>query len=172
MRRKKIKLAGIPAFLKKILVDYIRPFKKGVKEREAGFTLIEILVASMILLILISVTGFLVSKNVGKAKVTSTKNQIQIFSMALNAYFLDCGFYPSTEQGLKALIEKPILEPVPEAWDGPYLDKIEIPEDHWGYEYEYKNPGPRGLPFGVRSFGADSREGGEGQDRDITSWQN
>jgi general secretion pathway protein G len=146
--------------------------KKTGTGGEAGFTLIEILVASMILLILISVTGFLVTRNVGKARTTSAKNQVQIFSMALNSYFLDCGTYPTTEQGLKSLIEKPILEPVPEGWDGPYLDKIEIPKDPWDKEYEYKNPGPQGLPFGIRSYGADGREGGENQDQDIVSWKN
>ena len=146
----------------------IKKFRFGADD---GFTLVEILVASMILLILISVTGFLVTRNVGKARTTSAKNQVQIFSMALNSYFLDCGTYPTTEQGLKSLIEKPILEPVPQSWDGPYLDKIEIPKDPWENEYEYKNPGPQGLPFGIRSFGADGREGGENQDRDIVSWK-
>lgn len=155
--------------------DFRRKVLKCIKKcfsGNAGFTLIEILVASMILLILISVTGFLVSKNVGKARHTSAKNQIRIFSMAVNSYFLDCGVYPSTEQGLDALVEKPTLEPVPDAWDGPYLDKIEIPPDSWGNHFEYANPGPQGLPFGIRSFGADGREGGEGQNKDIVSWEN
>ncbi len=149
----------------------LQGLKKNIrKEKSSGFTLIEIMVAAMILLILISVAGFVVTRNIGKAKVISAKNQIQIFSMALNSYFLDCGTYPTTEQGLKALWEKPVLEPVPEEWDGPYLDKF-VPDDPWDRSYEYKIPGPHGLPFGIRSFGSDGLEGGEGSDRDITSWE-
>ena len=169
MVTKKHWFAGPGKYLKKWMWNIrIKKLRSG---SEAGFTLIEILVASMILLIMISVTGLLVTRNVGKAKTTSSKNQVQIFSMAVNGYFLDCGVYPTTEQGLKSLIEKPILEPVPGGWDGPYLDKTEIPNDPWDNEYEYKNPGPQGLPFGIRSFGADGREGGEKQDRDIVSWK-
>ena len=154
----------------RITAIYIKKIQK-IFRAESGFTLIEIMVASMVLLILISVAGFVVTRNVGKAKTVSTKNQIQIFSMALNSYFLDCGIYPTTEQGLKALWEKPVLEPVPEAWDGPYLDKV-VPKDPWGNDYEYSSPGPHGLPFGIRSFGADGMEGGEIQNKDITSWEN
>lgn len=149
---------------------FIRIGKKTRKKQDAGFTLIEIMVAAMILLILISVAGFVVTRNIGKAKVISAKNQIQIFSMALNSYFLDSGQYPSIEQGLAALWEKPVLEPVPEGWDGPYLDKF-VPDDPWDHPYEYTSPGPHGLPFGIRSFGADGLEGGEGAERDITSWE-
>jgi len=149
---------------------FIRIRRKAVDTQDAGFTLIEIMVAAMILLILISVAGFVVTRNIGKAKVISAKNQIQIFSMALNSFFLDSGQYPSTEQGLSALWEKPVLEPVPDGWDGPYLDKF-VPDDPWDQPYEYTSPGPHGLPFGIRSFGADGLEGGEGVDRDIMSWE-
>lgn len=138
---------------------------------EAGFTLIEIMVASIVLLILISVAGFVVSRNVGKAKIISSKNQIQIFSMALNSYFLDCGVYPTTEQGLQALWEIPVMEPVPDSWNGPYLDK-EIPKDPWNNEFKYNAPGPHGLPFGIQSYGEDRLEGGEGKNGDIVSWKN
>ena len=149
---------------------YFKKFSKTIK-KETGFTLIEIMVASMILLILISVAGFVITRHVGRAKVTSAKNQIQIFSMALNSYFLDCGEYPTTEQGLKALWEKPVLEPVPGGWEGPYLDKM-VPEDPWGNDYDYSSPGPHGLPFGIQSFGGDGLDGGEESDKDIRSWEN
>jgi general secretion pathway protein G len=155
---------------KKTAARFVKTAKNARDKKTAGFTLIEIMVAAMILLILISVAGFVVTRNIGKAKVISAKNQIQIFSMALNSYFLDSGQYPSTEQGLAALWEKPVLEPVPEGWDGPYLDKF-VPDDPWGRAYEYTSPGPHGLPFGIRSFGADGLEGGEGADQDIASWQ-
>jgi general secretion pathway protein G len=142
-------------------------WKRRVKsDREAGFTLIEIMVASIVLLILISVAGFMVTRNVGKARTVSAKNQIEIYGMALSAYFLDCGVYPSEEQGLDSLWERPILEPVPEGWAGPYIDKP-VPADPWNNPYEYTNPGPHGLPFGVRSLGDDGAEG----DGDIASWK-
>lgn len=140
------------------------------KDNQAGFTFIEIMVAMMILFILIGSAGFTYIRYVSKARVVAAKNQAQSFSIALNSYFLDCGRYPTTEQGLKALWEKPILEPVPKGWDGPYLNK-KVPIDPWDKEYEYKVPGPHGLPFGIRSFGADRMEGGEGKDRDLCSWE-
>jgi general secretion pathway protein G len=159
------------------LRDFIRSFrsirgflKKHGQSGEEGFTLIEIMVASMILLIIISVSGFMVTRNIGKARTVSAKNQIQIFSMALNSYFLDCGIYPSKDQGLNALWEKPINEPIPVEWDGPYLDK-KIPNDPWGNPYVYESPGPNGLPFGIRSFGADGADGGNEKSKDIVSWE-
>ncbi|MBN2323953.1 MAG: type II secretion system major pseudopilin GspG [Spirochaetes bacterium] len=135
-------------------------------KKEAGFTLIEIMVASVVLLILISVTGFVISKQVEKARVISCRNQIHIFSMALNAYFLDCEIYPTTEQGLGALWERPVFEPMPENWNGPYIDSA-VPRDPWSNAYQYFCPGSYGLPFGIRSLGADGREGAD----DINSWE-
>jgi len=168
--RKRGKKPVMKSVMKEIAAS-LQGLKKEIKKKkDSGFTLIEIMVAAMILLILISVAGFVVTRNIGKAKVISAKNQIQIFAMALNSYFLDCGTYPTTDQGLKALWEKPVLEPVPEDWEGPYLDKF-VPDDPWDRAYEYTTPGPHGLPFGIRSFGADGLEGGEGSDRDITSWE-
>ena len=141
------------------------------QNREAGFTLIEIMVASIVLLILISVAGFVVTRNVGKARTVSAKNQIEIFKVALNTYFLDCGVYPTEKQDLDALWERPILEPAPMGWEGPYIDKT-FPMDPWDNPYEYTNPGPHGLPFGIRSFGADGVKGGDSQNKDIASWEN
>lgn len=139
------------------------------RDKQAGFTFIEIMVAMMILIILIGAAGFTYIRYISKARIVAAKNQIESLSVALTSYFLDSGRYPTTEQGLQALWEKPILEPVPKGWDGPYLNK-KVPKDPWGNEYEYKSPGPYGLPFGIRSFGADAMEGGEGNDRDLSSW--
>jgi general secretion pathway protein G len=139
-------------------------------DRQAGFTFIEIMVAMMILLILIGAAGFTYIRYVSRARVVGAKNQIEAFSIALNAYYLDCGRYPTAEQGLKALWEKPVLEPVPSQWSGPYLNK-EVPQDPWGRPYEYQNPGPSGLPFALRSLGGDGAEGGEGNDQDVLSWK-
>jgi len=140
------------------------------EDRQAGFTFIEIMVAMMILLILIGAAGFTYIRYVARARVVGAKNQVEAFSIALNSYYLDNGRYPTNEQGLKALWEKPVLEPLPAQWTGPYLNK-EVPKDPWGHEYEYKNPGPSGLPFAIRSFGADGVEGGDGNDQDVLSWK-
>lgn len=107
---------------------------------------------------------------VDRARQVTARSQIETFSLALQAYAIDCRRYPTQEQGLQALWQKPILEPVPSGWSGPYVEKS-IPADPWGNAYEYLVPGPEGLPFGIRSFGADGREGGEGNDRDVSSWQ-
>jgi general secretion pathway protein G len=139
------------------------------EDRQTGFTFIEIMVAMMILLILIGAAGFTYIRYVARARVVGAKNQIEAFSIALNAYYLDNGRYPTADQGLKSLWEKPVLEPLPAQWSGPYLNKV-VPNDPWGHEYEYRNPGPSGLPFAIRSFGADGAEGGEDNDKDVLSW--
>ena len=138
-------------------------------DRQAGFTFIEIMVAMMILVILIGVAGFTYVRYVARARVVGARNQLEVFEIALNSYYLDCGIYPTPEQGLGSLWEKPLLEPVPSQWIGPYLNKM-VPSDPWGHPYEYAVPGPGGLPFAVRSLGADGAEGGEGNDADVTSW--
>lgn len=145
--------------------------EKKQPDREAGFTFIEIMVAMMILFILLGAAGFTYIRYVGRARLVAAKNQIETFALALNSYYMDCGRYPTKEQTLEALWEKPILEPVPKVWDGPYLNK-KVPNDPWGHDYDYESPGPHGLPYGIRSFGADGLEGGEDSDKDITSWEN
>ena len=137
---------------------------------QAGFTLIEILVASTILLILISVSGFLVSRYLSRARAIGARNQIDAFSMGLTGYFIDTGRYPSTEQGLQALWRRPSVDPVPTDWNGPYLER-EIPDDPWGFDYLYQTPGPNDLPYEIRSRGADGVDGGEGADADVVSWR-
>ena len=107
---------------------------------------------------------------VDRARQVTARSQIESFSLALQAYAIDCKQYPAQEQGLQALWEKPVLEPVPASWSGPYMEK-KIPNDPWGRPYEYTVPGPGGLPFGLRSLGADGKEGGEGNDKDVASWQ-
>ena len=136
---------------------------------QAGFTFIEIMVAMMILVILIGVAGFTYVRYIGRARVVGARNQIEILGIALNSYYLDNGRYPSAEQGLAALWEKPLLEPVPAQWSGPYLTR-QLPVDPWGHPYEYAVPGPSGLPYAIRSLGADGAEGGEGSDADVVSW--
>jgi general secretion pathway protein G len=124
-----------------------------------------------IILILMSAVGFMAFRWVDRAKVVTAKSQIETLSLALNAYALDCKQFPSQEQGLDSLFTKPSLEPVPAGWAGPYVEK-KVTTDPWGHPYEYTVPGPSGLPFGIRTLGADSKEGGEGNDKDISSWEN
>ena len=144
--------------------------RSSIREhRQAGFTFIEIMVAMMILVVLIGLAGFTYVRYIARARVVGARNQIETFGIALNSYYLDTGRYPTSEQGLAALWEKPLLSPVPSQWDGPYLTR-ELPVDPWGNAYEYTAPGPNGLPFAIRSLGADGAEGGEGNDADIVSW--
>lgn len=130
----------------------------------------EVLVVIAIILILTSAVGFMAFRYVEKARRVAARNQIETLSLALNAYALDCTRYPTKEQGLDALWVKPVLEPLPEGWNGPYVNK-RISADPWGHLYEYSVPGPNNLPFGIRSFGASGREGGEGNDEAISSWE-
>ena len=145
--------------------------RRAAKRRgEQGFTFIEVLVSMMIVFILAGSAGFVYFRNVSRARVVGARDQIQVFELALSSYFVDCTVYPSTEQGLEALWQKPIIEPVPRGWDGPYLTK-ELPRDPWGREYRYRAPGPNNLPFEILSLGSDGAEGGEGDAADIVSWK-
>jgi general secretion pathway protein G len=136
-----------------------------------GWTFMETLIAIAIILVLTSSVGFVAIHNLDKAKTATAKTQIDSLSVALESYYIDCSRYPTTEQGLAALWQKPTSEPVSPFWNGPYLLKA-VPKDPWGNDYEYKVPGQNGLPYSIRSFGSDGREGGEGKDADITSWEN
>ena len=133
-----------------------------------GFTLIEILVVVSILAILGALIVPKIMDRPNEARVVAAKQDIGTLVAALKLYKLDNGRYPSTEQGLKALLEKPVSEPVPANWkSGGYLEKA--PKDPWGHDYIYLNPGLNGE-IDVMSYGADGQQGGEGYDADIGSW--
>ena len=135
-----------------------------------GFTLIEILVVIAVIAILASLVAPNVFRHVGTAQDATARAQIEMFGAALDAYRLDNGRYPSTQQGLEALRTEPASDPRPRDWRGPYLRKA-VPLDPWGNAYVYRSPGevnPNG--FDLVSLGADGRPGGEGEDADITSW--
>jgi general secretion pathway protein G len=106
-------------------------------------------------------------KNVGKGKVTAAKAQIANFQTALGSYKLEVGTFPTTEEGLQALRVKPLSAT---RWDGPYLVK-EIPSDPWGNPYVYKFPDEHGDEPDIVCYGADGREGGEGENEDVVSWK-
>jgi len=135
-----------------------------------GFTLIELMVVIAILGIL---AALIVPKFVGftdDARVSAAKQDIASIMQALKVYRIDNGTYPTTEQGLRALIAKPTTEPIPSNWrQGGYLERNSMPMDPWKREYKYLNPGLRGE-IDVFSFGRDGQSGGEGYDADIGSW--
>lgn len=134
--------------------------------REGGFTLVEILVVIIIIGLLAALVGPRLFGKVGMAKQKAAKAQIELFGTAFDAFRLDVGRYPTTEEGLKALREKPSGA---EAWLGPYLPK-EIPVDPWGKSYVYKCPGEH-SDYDLISYGLDGAEGGEGENQDIVSWK-
>ncbi|QQO10743.1 type II secretion system major pseudopilin GspG [Breznakiella homolactica] len=136
---------------------------------DGGWTFMETLIVIAIVLILTSSVGFMAIQYLDKARIATARSQIDSFSIALESYYIDCGRYPTTEQGLAALWQKPSVEPSSANWSGPYMYK-NVPKDPWGNDYEYLVPGQNNLPYSIRSFGADGREGGEKNDADITSW--
>jgi general secretion pathway protein G len=139
---------------------------EGVRRKDRGFTLIEILIVVIIIGLLASLVGPKLFSKLSGAKQKSAKAQIELFGTALDALRLDVGRYPTTEEGLKVLREKPSGM---EGWQGPYLPK-EIPSDPWGKPYVYKCPGEHGE-YDLISFGLDGVEGGEGENQDIVSWK-
>ncbi|MEA3132134.1 type II secretion system major pseudopilin GspG [Paraburkholderia fungorum] len=137
--------------------------------RQRGFTLIEIMVVIAILGILAALIVPKIMSRPDEARRVAAKQDIGTVMQALKLYRLDNGRYPTQEQGLRALIEKPSTDPVPNNWkDGGYLERL--PNDPWGNGYQYLNPGVHGE-IDVFSYGADGKAGGEGNDADVGSWQ-
>lgn len=133
-----------------------------------GFTLIELLVVVVILGVLAALVVPKVMSRPDEARIVAARQDISAILQALKLYRLDNGRYPSTEQGLQALVTKPATEPLPSNWkSGGYLDKL--PKDPWGSPYQYLYPGVKGE-MDVFSYGADRQAGGEGADADIGSW--
>ena len=133
---------------------------------QAGFTLIELLVVLVILVLLASLVAPRVIGYLGSSRTKAAKVQIQSLVTALELYKVDTGRYPSTSEGLKALIVTPT---VASAWNGPYLTKKELPNDPWGRPYLYRLPGEHGA-FDILSLGADNQPSGTGENEDIGSW--
>ena len=142
----------------------------GKRRNEMGFTLIELMVVIVILGIL---AGLIVPRIMGRpeeARQAKARIQIESIETALKLYKLDNGSYPTTEQGLQALVEPPEVGELADSWrEGGYLEKGKIPKDPWGEEYVYLSPGTQG-DFDLMSYGADGEPGGEGKNKDITNW--
>lgn len=130
----------------------------------SGFTLLELLVVIVIIGLLAAYVGPKYFAQLGKSEVTIAKAQIEAFAKALDTYRLDVGRYPTTEEGLGALLTKP---PTALKWNGPYLQKA-VPADPWSHAYVYRAPGSKG-DFDILSYGRDGQPGGSGEDADITN---
>ena len=133
-----------------------------------GFTLIEVLVVITILTILAALIVPRIMDRPDQARQVAARNDIRAIESAFNLYRLDNGVYPSTEQGLSSLVQKPDIGVIPRNWkSGGYLDRL--PKDPWGKDYQYISPGVQG-DIDIFTYGRDGQPGGEGYDADIGSW--
>lgn len=139
-------------------------------KKDKAFTFVETLIVLAIVLIMGAGVGISGATYIERARKIAADNQIAVFSNALHTYYLDCGVFPSEHQGLLALWEKPEFHPVPQNWQGPYVDR-QPGLDPWETDYVYMDENEAGLSFSVLSFGADRQEGGEGKNADIYSWK-
>jgi general secretion pathway protein G len=137
-----------------------------VKREEKGFTLIELLVVMVIVGLLAALVGPKLFPKLGKGKQAAAKAQIELLGQALDQFRLDTGRYPTAQEGLNALVANSTGV---ENWDGPYLKKA-LPNDPWGKAYNYHCPGTHGE-YDLFSYGRDGAPGGEGEDKDVASWE-
>jgi general secretion pathway protein G len=140
-------------------------FKKHLSDSR-GFTLVELIVVVIIIGLLAGLVLPQFIRQEEKAKLKTARAQIELLGTALDTFRLDVGRYPTSDEGLQSLRQKPGAI---DRWDGPYLKK-ELPMDPWSKPYLYKSPGEHG-PYDILSYGADGAPGGEGDNRDITSWE-
>lgn len=145
----------------------MRLHAEALRRRDAGFTLVEILVVITIIGLIMAIVGPRVLNYLGESKVKAAKIQIESFESALDLYYLDVGHYPASSEGLGALVQRPGNA---EVWNGPYLKGGVVPADPWGHSYVYRSPAER-APYEIVSYGADGQEGGTGTAADISSIQ-
>jgi general secretion pathway protein G len=144
----------------------LRRFRRAGRAGEAGFTLIELLVVLAIIGLLASLTAPRVIKYLGGAKTQTAEVRLQTLATALDLYRLEVGRYPSEQEGLAALLEKPQSAA---RWNGPYVNRPQDLNDPWNQPFVYRFPG-RHSSYDLASLGADGAEGGEGEDRDVVNW--
>jgi general secretion pathway protein G len=138
----------------------------SARQAERGFTLVEMLVVITIIAMIMALVGPRVLNYLTDAKIKTARIQIESLENALDLYYLDANHYPTTSEGLRALMERPSGVV---AWSGPYLKGNLVPNDPWGKPYVYRSPGEHGA-YDIISYGADGQEGGTGAAADITSW--
>lgn len=139
---------------------------RALRRGEDGFTLIEILVVITIIGLIMALVAPRVLNYLSEAKVKAAKIQIESFVSTLDLYYLDTGRYPSTSEGLEALVQRPAGV---EGWNGPYLKGGFVPDDPWGHPYVYRMPGEHGT-YDVLSYGPEGQEGSRGAAAYVTSW--
>ena len=145
----------------------INPAYKAARRHshgEGGFTLVEMLVVITIIGLIMALVGPRVLNYLGESKIKAAKIQLESFSSALDLYYLDLGRYPSSNEGLGALVHATNAS----GWNGPYLRGGALPNDPWGHPYLYRSPGDR-APYTIVSLGSDGQEGGSGTATDITT---
>ena len=135
-------------------------------DRQSGFTLIELLVVLVILGLLAGLVGPQILRYLGGARSDTAMLQIEELGAGLDLFHLEVGRYPTTEEGLEALVAEPVGV---NRWNGPYLKKKTTPKDPWGNDYFYSSPGEHGM-YDLYSLGQDNMEGGEDEKADIVSW--
>jgi len=135
--------------------------------REAGFTLVEMLVVLAIIGLIVGLVAPRLFNQLSGAKVRTAHIQIESFRNAIDLFFMDVGRYPTTSEGLAALVVRPAGVG---SWGGPYLKNPALPQDPWKNPYAYRSPGDRGRQYEIVSFGSDGHEGGTDSAADITSW--
>jgi general secretion pathway protein G len=150
-----------------VIRQMFRPRRRGSRQGEEGFTLVEILVVITIIGLIMGLVGPRVLNYLGQSKEKAAAIQIESFAGALDLFYLDNGRYPSTNEGLTALVKRP---PGATAWNGPYLKGGTVPLDPWGRPYLYRSPGQHG-PYDIVSNGASGQNGGTSSAAAITSWQ-
>jgi general secretion pathway protein G len=144
------------------MINLVRPQNLN---NERGFTLVEIIVVMVMIVLLASLVAPKVFPKLGKGKQSAAKAQIELLGQALDQFKMDSGRYPTAEEGLQALVRNPGIA----KWEGSYLKKS-IPNDPWDRAYQYKVPGEHG-DYDLLSCGRDGAPGGEGEDKDVVSWE-
>lgn len=142
------------------------PAGRAVAASRAGFTLVEMLVVLVIIGLIMGLVGPRVLNYLTDAREKTARLQIESFSNALDLFYIDAGRYPTSAEGLGALVQRP---PGVDSWNGPYVKGGSVPADPWGNAYVYRSPGQHGN-YDIVSLGADGRDGGEGSNADVTSW--
>lgn len=141
---------------------------RAMDDPEAGWTFIESIIVIAIIVVLTGTVAFSSVRYVERARTASAAAELASLELALHAYYLDNGRYPTEAQGLEALWTPPAIAPIAEAWHGPYVERA-VGTDPWGSSFDYRTPGPNGLPFEIRSLGADRLPGGTGAAGDLST---